>query len=100
MFDNIWANLKTIIAAFDNPSVDTIGEALKAAGSLLKEGWDLFKDLFGNKLVGFSGADPLEACRALVADHDTPGLKAAALDGGALLKILALIKKLLELFGS
>lgn len=99
MFDSIWSDLKIVIAAFDNPSVATIGEAIKAAGSLLQNGWDLFKDLFGNKL-GFAGADPLAACKALVADHEAPGLQAAALDGSALLKILALIKKLLELFGS
>lgn len=100
MFDNLWADLKKIIAAVENPSVDSISEALKAAGSLLQNGWDLFKDLFGKRLA-VGTVDSLAACKAMVADHEAGGgLQAAAPDGSMLLNILALIRKFLELFGS
>ena len=98
MFENLIGDIKKIIAAFDNPSVDTIGTALEAAGSLLKQGYTLFKDLFGKKLA-FEGAEPLEACRAWVAEMEGGGVMAAeAIDWSKWLNLLALIKKLLDMF--
>lgn len=100
MFTDLWANLKTIIAAFDNTTVDKVGDALAAAGELLKQGYSIFKDLFANRL-GFQSVEPLAACKAMVAEHESGMLFAAdaqAWDGSRLLNILNLIKKLMDLF--
>lgn len=71
MFDDIFTNLKTIITAIETRANDSIGEALKASGDLIQNGWRIFKDAFDNPTL--RAIDPVAACKAMIADYEQRG---------------------------